>query len=235
MNKIPKIIWQTHEWDYSDLPVNFKRSSMTWKNLNPTWEYRYVTGAERAEHVRAYSEELYLFYSFTDKVTQADLWRYIVLLKNGGVYADMDSVCSAPLDYVLKDVPRDIEFIATGLDENNRINNANFGCSKDSEILDKLLNKISGQYRSINIASILIGMSSGKSFQEVLNYHLYTGPDIYSSVVLDSDYVWLDYVGAVHTRDIKDDPDYMPIQIVDYYGDRRSYLSLVQDHDWSLT
>jgi hypothetical protein len=235
MIRIPKIIWQTHEWDYSDLPINFKRATMTWKNLNPTWEYRYVNATERAKQVRAYSEEAYLFYSFTDKVTQADLWRYIVLLENGGVYADMDSVCSAPLDYILEAAPPKTRFIATGLDENSRVNNANFGCVKKSEVLKRLLNKILGQYRSINIASILNIMSSGKLFQEAINYYLYTGPDIYSSVVLDSDYVWLDYTGAVHTRDVKDDPEYLPIQIVNYYGEHKSYLKLVEEHGWSLT
>jgi len=233
--KIPKIIWQTHEWNYSDLPTNFKRATMTWRNLNPTWEYKYVNARERAEQVKEFSEEAYLFYSFTDKVTQADLWRYIVLLKNGGIYADMDSVCSTPLDFVLESVPPESRFIATGLDENDRINNANFGCPKNSGILKRLLVKVLNQYRTIDIASVLTAMSSGQPFEKAINYHLFTGPDLYSSVVLNSDNVWFDYTGAAHTRDIKDDPDYMPIQIVDYYGERRSYLSLVQEHGWSLT
>jgi len=234
---IPKIIWQTHEWDYKDLPINFRRATMTWRNLNPSWEYRYVSSAERAKQVRAYSEEAYLFYSFTDKVTQADLWRYIVLLKNGGVYADMDSVCSTPLDYVLKSapLPPQTRFIATGLDENGRINNANFACIKDSEVLEQLLLKVLEQYRTINIISILSLMSSGQSFEEAINYQLATGPDLYSEVVLNSNYVWFGYTGAVHTRDIKDNTDYMPIQIVDYYGERKSYLKLAEEHDWSLS
>jgi len=232
---IPKTIWQTHEWEYEDLPVNFKRASMTWKNLNPTWEYRYISAAERAQQVRDYSEEAYLFYSFTNKVTQADLWRYIVLLKNGGVYADMDSVCSSPLDYAFKEVPPNTQFIATSLNESKKVNNANFGCVKNSGVLEELLVKILEQYRTINIARVLSTISHGQSFEEAINCLLFTGPDLYSSIVLDSYHVWFDYTGAVHTRDIKDEPDYMPKQIVDYYGDRKSYLRLVQEHGWSLT
>ena len=208
---------------------------MTWKNLNPTWEYRYISAAERAQQVRDYSEEAYLFYSFTNKVTQADLWRYIVLFKNGGVYADMDSVCSSPLDYAFKEVPLNTQFISTNLNESKKVNNANFGCVKISEVLEKLLVKILEQYRNIKMARVLSTIFHGQSFEEAINCLLFTGPDLYSSIVLDSPHVWFDYTGAVHTKDIKDNPDYMPKQIVDYYGDRRSYLRLIQEHDWSLT
>jgi len=235
MTKISKIIWQTHEWDYSDLPVNFKRASMTWKNLNPGWEYKYVNAAERAEQVKAYSEEAYLFYRFADKTTQADLWRYIALLNNGGVYADMDSICSVPLDYALRNVHPRTQVIATPFDENNKVNNANFACVKNSGTLEKLIVEILNQYREIPLISIMEQMSYGHSFEDSIADQLFTGPDVYSSVVLASDDVWLEYDGAIHTRDIKNHLDYMPQYIVDYYGDPTPYLDLVEKHGWSLT
>ena len=89
-----KIIWQTHEWEHSDLPEHFRAATMAWKNLNPTWEYKYVSARERADQVKSFDYNLYKFYVLADKVTQADIWRYIVVYKHGGVYADMDSMLS---------------------------------------------------------------------------------------------------------------------------------------------
>ena len=99
---IPKIIWQTHEWEYKDLPHNFNRCIQTWKNLNPEWEYRYHSAIDRAIDVRDFDQELYGYYMFADKVTQSDIWRYVVLYQYGGFYTDMDSFCIMPLEYSFK-------------------------------------------------------------------------------------------------------------------------------------
>ena len=100
---IPKIIWQTHNYEYEDLPVHYKKIAQTWKNLNPDWEYRYVSYSERKEIIKKYPT-IWKYYVAQDPVCQADIWRYIVTYENGGVYADMDSVCTKSISYLLSNV-----------------------------------------------------------------------------------------------------------------------------------
>jgi mannosyltransferase OCH1-like enzyme len=87
---IPKIIWQTHETAYDDLPQLYKENSQTYKDLG--WEYRYCSALDResfiAEH---FPEYLHLYLHIEPGIYRSDLWRYLVLYTYGGFYADMDS------------------------------------------------------------------------------------------------------------------------------------------------
>ena len=51
MKMIPKIIWQTYECPYDELPQYAKDCTKTWIDKNPTWEYRYVDAQEREKFV----------------------------------------------------------------------------------------------------------------------------------------------------------------------------------------
>ena len=108
---IPKIIWQTYELDYDDLRYDYKMSSLTWKNLNPDWEYRYCDAEARKIHVKEYSDELYYYYEYLSPINRADIWRLCVLYTYGGLYTDMDSVCVIPLDDVFKNNIKSNNFI----------------------------------------------------------------------------------------------------------------------------
>ena len=231
---VSKIIWQTHEPKYEDLPENFKKVAMTWKNLNPGWDYRYVDATSRADQVRSYSEELYLFYKAMDLVSQADLWRYIVVFQNGGFYADMDSTCIMPLDYVLTKVPDDLEFVSTNRNHADGINNANFGARKNSLILSELLDSIMTSYYLITLFSIL-QLKEEMSVLEAFQYQLALGPHIYSSTLeLFLDRIWSEYdEGVIHSKEIKE-LRWNPGHMVNYYGERVSYTELVQRNGWSI-
>jgi len=100
---VPKIIWQTHNYEFDKLPDNFKMVIKTWKNLNPGWEHRYVSHNQREETFKQHPF-LFSLYQNLQPMYQADLWRYLVTYQNGGVYSDMDSVCIQPLDYMLEQV-----------------------------------------------------------------------------------------------------------------------------------
>lgn len=106
---IPKVIWQTHNYEYDDLPLHFKKVSYTWQNLNPDWEYRFVSHIEREDIIKKYPT-LWKYYPTQDAVCQADMWRYVVTYEHGGVYADMDSICTKPITYLL-DSLEDFEII----------------------------------------------------------------------------------------------------------------------------
>jgi mannosyltransferase OCH1-like enzyme len=90
---IPKILWQTHECKYEDLPDLYKSNSMTWRNNFPDWEYRYHSAEDRENFIKQYYPELLFLYQFIKPgIYKADFWRYLVIYEFGGMYADMDSI-----------------------------------------------------------------------------------------------------------------------------------------------
>jgi hypothetical protein len=233
---LPKIIWQTHEWDYEDLPDNFKKSSMTWRNLNPTWDYRYVNAEERAKQVEAFSPELYKYYPYMSKVAQADIWRYLTVYENGGFYADMDSACSSPLDFIVSLVPKTAEFVSTPLYQNKKMNNANFGALvKNNICVKELIENILRSYTNITLKNILDAAKEEVSVLDAIEHHLLKDPlkIYYSSLIEFPDLVWAHYYGAIHGDELKElawEPNYT----VDYYGKEIPYLDLVKENNWSI-
>jgi mannosyltransferase OCH1-like enzyme len=97
---IPKIIWQTYESDYEKLDQKALAYSNSFKILNPDWEYNYVSGKKREEFVlKHFGKEWHKIYmSYTANVLKADLWRYMCLYINGGVYFDLDILCKKPIE-----------------------------------------------------------------------------------------------------------------------------------------
>lgn len=231
---IPKIIWQTHEWEYENLPDNFKKASMTWKNLNPTWEYRYSSAVERAKQVQEFSSELYKFYPFMNKVTQADVWRYIIVYTNGGIYSDMDSVCTASLESITDNIPGEVEILGPKANEDNILYNANFGAVKNSSCLKKVIDSITSEYQRIDLSSIIEVTKHGLSLLAATEFQLNNGLFWYSSTLKkNANLMWTEYDGFLHTGSIKE-ADWNPDYQVTYNGKTKSYLDLAKENNWSL-
>lgn len=97
---IPKIIWQTYECDYKDLPLLALECANSWQEKNPDWEYKYVSEKERAEFVlNNFGQEWFDIYnSYKANVLRADLWRYMCLYVNGGLYSDLDILCKKSIE-----------------------------------------------------------------------------------------------------------------------------------------
>ena len=86
------------------MPEHYKQTSGSWQTLNPGWSYIYHDKDQRSEYVKTFCPEIYKIYNRLVKPHQADVWRYLILKNEGGVYADMDSFCTVPMDYVLQDL-----------------------------------------------------------------------------------------------------------------------------------
>jgi len=97
---IPKIIWQTYESQYKDLPPLALECANSWQEKNPDWEYKYISGKERADFVlNNFGKEWFDIYnSYKANVLRADLWRYMCLYVNGGFYSDLDIKCNEPIE-----------------------------------------------------------------------------------------------------------------------------------------
>lgn len=139
---IPKKIFQTHEYEYNQLPEWFKQTSMSWILLNPGWEYIYHDATTRAEYVKNASPELYKIYRKVIKPHQADIWRYLIVEELGGVYADMDSFCIAPMDFILDALPDHVDLVSTRTEKQEHTNNANFAAVKNSKVLNSCIEDI---------------------------------------------------------------------------------------------
>ena len=69
-----------------------------WKSLNPGYEYRFYTDADMDEMVAKDHPELTPLWDRMSGVLKADFFRYLVLFKYGGFYADIDVTCNTPID-----------------------------------------------------------------------------------------------------------------------------------------
>lgn len=98
--QIPKIIWQTSKEPYEELPEYLRIMTQTWKDMNPEWEYRYVTNQEGGEWISQIYGSLYksMYDYISVPFCKADYWRYLVLKMNGGLYVDIDTVCLKPIE-----------------------------------------------------------------------------------------------------------------------------------------
>ena len=105
---IPKIIWQTNYTNRVSLPMylNYLFNRM----MSLSYEYRYVSTEARLAYIESnMSEEISsAFKMLTDGAAQADLWRLIVLNREGGIYMDIDAHLVWPLSKIIKSEDKEI-------------------------------------------------------------------------------------------------------------------------------
>jgi FkbM family methyltransferase len=109
LNALPTIIHQT--WKSRTLPAGAQRLVQSWGELHPNWEYRLWTDDDnRALIARRYPELLATYDGYRHGVQRADASRIAILHHCGGVYADLDVECLAPLDGLFS--PQDLSLLA---------------------------------------------------------------------------------------------------------------------------
>ena len=73
-----------------------RRWIQSWRRLNPDFEFSLSDHADvQAFFETEFPEHMQTFESLND-VERTDLWRLLIVSKNGGVYADVDTVCRKP-------------------------------------------------------------------------------------------------------------------------------------------
>ena len=91
--KIPKIIHQI--WLGSKFPDKFRRWQETWIEKHPEWEYKLWMDEDIAE---LELENIALFKESKNWGQKADIARYEILYRFGGMYVDIDFECIMPFD-----------------------------------------------------------------------------------------------------------------------------------------
>lgn len=111
---VPRIVHQTWFEDVTkEKYPNMSRLIESWKRSG--WEYRFYSDSAAQEYLSTHfpPEVREAYDAINPGAFKADLFRYCVLLVDGGVYADMDVLLEANLDAA---VPGDVGFM-TPLDE----------------------------------------------------------------------------------------------------------------------
>jgi mannosyltransferase OCH1-like enzyme len=76
-----------------------QRYRATWAAMNPGWVMRLWDDAECAAFVRSeFPEYVDAYFKLPHNVERADFFRYMVVLRYGGLYADIDTECHRPMD-----------------------------------------------------------------------------------------------------------------------------------------
>lgn len=101
--KIPKLIHQTYK--SNNVPEGAKPMMRTWVDVNPGWTTNFYDDKACVEFVKLNFPEYWNAYSSLPKdVERSDFFRYLVVLKHGGVYSDIDTESRVPLDsFIRKD------------------------------------------------------------------------------------------------------------------------------------
>ena len=95
---IPKLIHQT--WKSSQLPAKWLPFVNKVKTLNPEWKYQLWTDADNETFVKENFPDFYQVYQgFSKAIMRADVIRYLLMYKLGGVYLDLDYEVLKPFDF----------------------------------------------------------------------------------------------------------------------------------------
>jgi len=99
---IPKVIYQT--WKTKNLHPVIENIKQDIQKLNPTYKMELFDDDDMDTWIKMnWSKHVYDTYSKLHVgAAKADLWRYLILYKNGGVYLDMDSIINRPLDELIQ-------------------------------------------------------------------------------------------------------------------------------------
>lgn len=99
---IPKHIYQT--WKSHTLPPGITTVIQKIMALNPGWTHHLYDDQEMADFIHTHypGRVSQAFDSLAIGAARADIWRYCVLYKYGGVYLDIDADITRPLDNLIR-------------------------------------------------------------------------------------------------------------------------------------
>ena len=92
-NVVPPVVYQT--WHTKDMHYVWVEQFRTMKELNSHIEFKLFTDQECREYIKANFDNkvLWAYDTLAPTAFKADLWRYCVLYKEGGVYLDIKLLC----------------------------------------------------------------------------------------------------------------------------------------------
>lgn len=95
---IPRILWQTYK--SSDPPAAAAACMASWRKYNHNHKFIYMGDLECEEFIEQWFEPEFfeMYKALPVGVMKADVWRVAVVYIYGGIYADVDTECRAPVE-----------------------------------------------------------------------------------------------------------------------------------------
>ncbi len=98
---VPRIIHQT--WKTKDVPEKLRAYQQTWLNMHPGWQHILWTDNDIEEFIQKEYEWFYQTWrSYPHQIQRVDAFRYFVLHKFGGIYADLDMQCLTSFEPLIR-------------------------------------------------------------------------------------------------------------------------------------
>ena len=242
----PKIIWQTHNYVFDQLPEYLNKVCATWVNLNPEWKYVYVDHIQRENLVADLAPHLLNIYKKLEPMQQVDIWRYLITYEYGGLYADMDSVCIKPLDQMLEEicdsVNIDPEMIVVPRLPNKiepeakaYTNTANYLIKKKSKIMKQILDSLVFQSPNSNgMGKCLCGKEHFIATKGMENFNPHSTLINFQVIVEESDKkdVLFSFDAARHENTFK--RRFIKDFVINYYGQNIEYDKFIKENNLEL-
>lgn len=179
---IPRIIHQTYR-DHA-VPASVHGVMRSWPALNAGWEMRFYDDAACVDYVRRnFPQYLDAYRALPKDVERSDFFRYMVVLRDGGVYADVDVECRQPLAAVVRptdtmvvgweaEVPTDAQAFKRHFVRKRQVLQWFFAAAPGHPVLQQLCDHIAA--------------SVGRTFSNNTNRDTLerTGPGVWTDVVL---------------------------------------------------
>lgn len=195
-SQIPSAIhqtWISHNQLTSEL-ITYRES---WLQLNPNTTILFYSDLDALDFIGVYFPDWCDVYEALPlPVLKADLFRYLVMMKRGGIYTDIDTTCIKPLKQwnrteqwddvgfvvgVESDSIWDPDWSHHGIARKLQIVQWTFASKPDHPILKKLLEKVR-EYTPYFMALYLTSKGKHPSVQDVLDW---TGPGVWSDVIFE--------------------------------------------------
>jgi len=169
---IPKRIFQTHKSiQYIQSKPKLQIAMRTWRRFVPEFGYHFYTNEMcdefmRTEMVAEFGDVIYDVYNKLPlPVMKADLWRYCIIYKYGGIYADTDTICKCNPNIF---TTHDAMIVCAPEDDTLHLCQWTFAAPKNSPILKSII--------ELSIKRILnIPVIKGEHI-----VHFLTGPGVFT-------------------------------------------------------
>lgn len=174
---IPKIIHQT--WKNDKIPGKWKSFVKKVKALHLDWEYRLWTDDENDQFVIKEFPDFYqTFANFSRNIMRADVIRYLILYKIGGVYLDLDYEVLVPFDFKNYDIVlpmnRSIEFG----DKNNGLGNCLMASAPGNQFWKDVIDDLKTNPPDVTKYTEIVDATGPRLLTRIYNKKTY--PDIWT-------------------------------------------------------
>ncbi len=149
---IPNNIYQTHKsMEYVKTKPSVLNAINSWKTYADKYKFNYYfyNNDECEQFIKEnFNEDVYRAYmKLPLSVMKADFWRYCIIYKNGGIYADADTVCKYDPNILLKHN----HYMVIVPENKTHLCNWIFAAPKNSPILKTVIDLSTEKILNINI------------------------------------------------------------------------------------